>query len=79
MVTTIVERLCLLGKHKVRKNSLLEDLRHEYPAVSTSVLKNIINNSLVPRNILKLSSEFEGGRVDKEKEEDCKSGQDLLT
>lgn len=65
----------LFRKAQGTKNSFLADLRHKYPAVSIFVLKDIINSSLVPKNIFKLSTKFDSSRMDKKKEKNGKNKQ----
>ncbi len=49
------------------------DLRHHYLSIPVSTLKAIINNTLFPVNIMKLSINYFKGKSEKEKETDCKS------
>ncbi len=51
----------------------LSDLRHRYPSIPISTLKAIINNTLFPVKIMKLSIDYSKGKSEKEKEADCKS------
>lgn len=42
-----------------------DDLRLEYPSISETILRSIINNSLRPISTMKLSTEFSEGRTDR--------------
>lgn len=50
-----------------------DDLRLEYPSIPEAILRSIINNSLQPISIMKLSTEFSEGRTDKAKDKDLDS------
>ncbi len=43
------------GKDQDTKNSFLENLRHKYPAVRTSPLLDIINDSFMLKDILSIN------------------------
>ena len=51
----------------------LTDLRHRYLSIPVSTPKAIINNTLFPVNIMKLSINYSKEKSEKEKEADCKS------
>ncbi len=51
----------------------LTDLWHCYPSIPVSALKDIINNTLLPVNIMKLSTDNSKEKSEKEKKADCES------
>ena len=50
-----------------------DDLRLEYPSIPEAISRSIINNSLQPIHIMKLSTEFSEGRTDKAEDKDLDS------
>ena len=50
-----------------------DDLRLEYPPIPEAILRSIINNSLQPISIMKLSTEFSEGITDKAEDKDLDS------
>lgn len=67
-----------MGALPVRGNQdnnspFLTDLRHRYPSILISALKDVINNTLLPINIMKLSTNYSKGKSKKEKKANYKS------
>lgn len=51
----------------------LTNLKHCYPSIPVSTFKDIINNTFLPINIMKLSTDYSKEKSEKDKEVDCES------
>ncbi len=49
------------------------DLRHRYHSIPVSAFKDIINNTFLPVNIMKLTTDYSKEKSEKKKEADCES------
>ncbi len=49
------------------------NLRLEFPSISETLLRSIVNNTIRPINVMKLSIEFSKGKTDKDEDENEES------
>lgn len=49
------------------------DLRLEFPSIPEALLWSVVNNTIRPVNVMKLSTEFSEGKADKDEDEDFNS------
>lgn len=49
------------------------DLRLEFPSIPEALLRSVVNNTIWPVNVMKLSTEFSEGKADKDEDEDFDS------
>ena len=68
-----LEALLFRGPLQGTEPPFFHDLRLKFPSISKTLLRNIVNNTIRPINIMKLPTEFSERKTDKEEEEDIDS------
>ena len=68
-----LDKLAFRGLFQGTDLPFFHDLRLEFPFIPEALLRSVVNNTICPVNVMKLSTEFSEGKADKDEDEDFDS------